>query len=94
MSDESRLEEQMLNEALQEDAAKRGAQKKTEPVSLPQAEENKQVDVPLPTTVEPVQVAQPDQRETPQQENFRYLREERERLEKKLEQERRERRTY
>jgi hypothetical protein len=98
MSDESRLEEQMLNEALQEDAIKRGMQKKTDstPVRdiMSQTEttpvDNPRGDIPLPIVVEPVQIAQSDQRETPQQENFRYLREERERLEKKLEQERRE----
>ena len=97
MSDESRLEEQMLNEALQADQEK---QKKTIPVrdisTQPESTSDKtlqvdhtRVDVPLPATVEPVQIAQPTQ-ETSQQENFRYLREERERLEKKLEQERRE----
>ena len=88
MSDESRLEDQMLQEALQADKDK---QKKTTEVPTPQVEDKAPTDIPLPTAVEPVQVAaEPTRQETPQQENFRYLREERERLEKKLEQERRE----
>jgi hypothetical protein len=91
MSDESRLEEQLIQEAMQLDAEKRKPQSKQEPT-----------DVSLP--VEPIQSAVSQEenqvqelvrdilpiRESPQQENFRYLREERERLERKLEQERKE----
>jgi hypothetical protein len=93
MSDESRLEEQMINEAMQEDAAKKKA---ATPVPATQVEptpsDHTSMDIPLVANVEPVQVAsvpQPTQDNSPQ-ESWRYLREERERLEKKLEQERNE----
>jgi hypothetical protein len=85
MSDESRLEEQMINEAMQADKER---QKKTESEPV-----NTVMDVPLPIAVEPTQITSPEVH-TPQdnspQESWRYLREERERLERRLDQERKE----
>lgn len=91
MSDESRLEEQMLNEALQADQEK---QKKTQPVSA-QTEtlpvDHTRVDIPLPAAVEPVQVAQEATQTSPgPQDSWKYMREELERARNIAEQKQRE----
>jgi len=78
-------EERLVREALEQDALKK---KESQPV------EQKPADVVLP--VEPIQSAQPIQeapviqQDTTPQESWKYLREERERLERRLDQERKE----